>query len=134
VILDTNVFISGIFFRGAPGHILSAWRDGRLDLLFSPAIFHEYREVGRRLGLKFPGVDVSPFLALLLTNGHLFQPDNLPEQVCTDPDDDRFLACAIESRCRTIISGDRHLVNASGYRGIRVWRPRLFVDHFLSNG
>jgi predicted nucleic acid-binding protein len=28
VVLDTNVFVSGIFFGGVPGHILTAWRNG----------------------------------------------------------------------------------------------------------
>ena len=32
VVLDTNVFVSGVFFSGPPFEILSAWRDGRLQL------------------------------------------------------------------------------------------------------
>ncbi|MBD3334612.1 MAG: putative toxin-antitoxin system toxin component, PIN family [Candidatus Eisenbacteria bacterium] len=134
IVLDTNVFISGIFYRGAPHRILRAWRDRRLTIVFSPAILDEYRRVGDRLARQFPGVDVSPFLSLLLTNGRTYSPPALPEQVCTDPEDDKFLACALAARCKTIISGDRHLVAISGYRGIKVWRPRAFVDRFLGQG
>ena len=36
-IIDTNVFVSGIFFHGPPYAILDAWRDGRLKLIVSPA-------------------------------------------------------------------------------------------------
>ena len=81
---------------------------------------------------QFKETDLTPFLALLLTTGHLCHPTPLPAQVCLDPDDDKFFACASAGRCKTIVSGDRHLVSASGYRGITVWRPRPFVDRFLT--
>jgi hypothetical protein len=35
VVLDTNVFVSGIFFGGPPGLILEAWQDGRIDSVVS---------------------------------------------------------------------------------------------------
>jgi putative PIN family toxin of toxin-antitoxin system len=131
VVLDTNVFVSGVFFRGAPYLILRAWRDGRLIPVFSPGILEEYRRVGTRLGNQFPGVDLTPFLALLLTSGRLCVPPALPAPVCQDPDDDKFISCALAARCRNIVSGDRHLLNVSGYRNLQVWRPRSFVDRFL---
>jgi Predicted nucleic acid-binding protein, contains PIN domain len=56
---------------------------------------------------------------------------SLPEPVCEDPDDDKFLACALASKTKLIISGDEHLLRASGYRGIEVIRPRKFVDKYL---
>ena len=41
VVLDTNVFVSGVFFGGLPHKILEAWRDGKIQLLLSPAILEE---------------------------------------------------------------------------------------------
>lgn len=131
LVLDTNVFISAVFFRGVAHRILSAWRDRWVGIVFSPAIFEEYQRVGQELARQFPGVDLSPFLVLLLTTGQLCRSTSLPARVCVDPDDDKFLARALEGRCRTIVSGDSHLVNASGYHGITVWRPRQFIDRFL---
>ena len=55
----------------------------------------------------------------------------LPEQVCTDPDDDKFLACAVASRTKIITSGDKALLKTSGYAGIEVLTPRAFVDKYL---
>jgi putative PIN family toxin of toxin-antitoxin system len=43
VVLDTNVFVSGVFFKGPPHWILLAWRDGKLQLVISPEILDEYR-------------------------------------------------------------------------------------------
>ena len=55
----------------------------------------------------------------------------LSDHVCTDPDDDKFLACALASRTRMIASGDKALLRASGYEGIEVLTPRQFVDRHL---
>jgi predicted nucleic acid-binding protein len=41
VILDTNVFVSGVFFSGPPYQILRAWRDGKIQLVVSPEIIEE---------------------------------------------------------------------------------------------
>lgn len=38
VVIDTNVFISGVFFHGPPYQILKAWHDGRIQLVISENI------------------------------------------------------------------------------------------------
>ena len=55
----------------------------------------------------------------------------LKEPVCEDPDDDKFLACALASGSKVIISGDKLLLKISGYQGIQVLNPRAFVDQSL---
>ena len=52
----------------------------------------------------------------------------LSEQVCDDPDDDKFLACALASETKMIVSGDKHLLRVSGYKSIEVLKPKAFVD------
>jgi putative PIN family toxin of toxin-antitoxin system len=132
VILDTNVVISGVFFTGPPYHILKAWRDGAVHIVVSPEILGEYRRVGEVLAKQFPSVDLDPLLALLAAEAELIAAPPLTEPVCDDPDDDKFLACALASKTKIIISGDKQLVQVSGYRGIEVIRPRTFVDEYLS--
>lgn len=131
VILDTNVFVSGIFFSGPPYEILLAWRRGRLTLVVSPEILSEYDRVGLELAREFPAVDLAPALELLAFKGEVVKAPPLAERVCSDPDDDMFLACAIASGTRTILSGDKALRKATGYEGIEVLSPREFLDKYL---
>lgn len=131
VILDTNVFVSGIFFSGPPYKILEAWREKRVTLVVSPAILDEYRRVAEDLADKFPGVDIEPVLELLAIHALLVDAPDLPDQVCTDADDDMFLACAIASGANIITSGDKALLRTSGYAGIQVIPPSTFVSKFL---
>ena len=131
VILDTNVFVSGVFFSGRPFRILEAWRDRKLQLIASQEILEEYQRVGETLAEQFPGINLQPIIDLVTTNAEIFPNQVLPESVCEDPDDDKFLACALISRCKVIVSGDRHLLKVSGFRGIKVVKPRQFISEYL---
>ena len=53
------------------------------------------------------------------------------KQICSDPDDDKFLACALASSTKVISSGDKTLRKTSGYAGIEVLSPREFIDKYL---
>jgi putative PIN family toxin of toxin-antitoxin system len=131
IILDTNVFISGVFFTGPPYQILKAWRDGTIQLVLSGEILDEYQRVGETLAQQFPGVDLGPILELVTVKAELIVAPILSEPVCHDPDDDKFLACALASKAKLIVSGDKQLLRVSGYRGIVVVSPRRFIDEYL---
>ena len=131
LVLDTNVFISAVFFSGTPYRILDAWRKGHVKLFISRAILAEYQETGVSLAKEFKGVDIAPWITLLEAHAILVNPKSLPGQVCTDPDDDIFIACALAARAHIICSGDKALLKTSGYCGIEVIKPREFVDRYL---
>ena len=96
VIVDTNVFISGIFWSGPPSKIMDLWANGKLQIVLSTEIFEEYKRVGYELQNKFPLVDVTSILDLLFFHSEFCASVELPQPVCKDPDDDKFLACALE--------------------------------------
>ncbi len=131
IILDTNVFISGVFFGGIPYQILDAWRNGKLDIVLSEDIFNEYQRVAHELSKQFKEVDISTFLDLLTVNAIWVEAPQLPFNVSADPDDDKFLACALASRTKAIVSGDKHLLIVSGYRSIEIIKPSLFIERHL---
>ncbi|HEY6871180.1 MAG TPA: putative toxin-antitoxin system toxin component, PIN family [Geobacteraceae bacterium] len=132
IILDTNVFVSGIFFTGPPHQILEAWRDGKLKLAISPEILEEYQRVGAALAEQFPTVSLKRIVELVMIHAEMVAAPPLSEPVCADPDDDKFFACAVASKTHSIVSGDKHLLQVSGYQGVRVLKPREFVDEYLA--
>jgi len=134
VVLDTNVLISGIFFAGPPGRILDAWSDNRVQVAASPEILEEYCRVVEELGRKYPQVQAQPILDVLITTCEICLANPLEEQVCSDPNDDMFLACAIATGIDTVVSGDKGLLAVSGFRGVQVVKPKAFVDKFLKEG
>lgn len=129
VVVDTNVFISGVFFGGPPGDVLAAWRERRIELVVSHDIIEEYVRVTERLSARFPRVDAGPALRLVAAFATSVWAAPLPEPVCVDSDDDKFLACAVAAGARYVVSGDRALLATSPYRDVIVIRPRDFVDN-----
>ena len=127
VILDTNVFISGVFFSGPPHQILNAWRDGVIKLVISQDILSEYRRVGEEFADEFPSIDLRPILDLVTIEAELYVAKDLPEPLCSDPDDDKFVACAIAARAAFLISEDRDLLALGSIGEIQILTPYDFV-------
>jgi putative PIN family toxin of toxin-antitoxin system len=132
VILDTNVFVSGVFFSGPPNKILGAWRNGKVRLVVSPEILDEYARVGDELASRFPGINLRPILELVTVGADIVSSSDSVDPICDDPDDDKFFLCAISAGCKIIVSGDKHLLGKSGYGGIQVLKPRDFLEKILS--
>ena len=131
VVLDTNVFISGVFFSGPPYQILKAWRDGKLQLALSEKIFEGYLRVAEVLSEQFPQIQLGPILELLMVEAEFTSAFELPKPVCEDPDDDKFIECAIAGKAEAIVSGDKYLLKVSGYHDIEIITPRKLVDKFI---
>jgi len=133
VVLDTNVLLSAIFFGGIPGRLLAAWQSGEVTLVLSPDIFDEYRRVGQELSERYPelGGTLEPVLALLVMNATIVDVPPLDSGVSHDPDDDKFLACARASCADVVVSGDKHLLQVSGWQGIKVLTPRQFYERYM---
>ena len=130
------MLLSGIFFGGVPGRLLTAWQDDRLALVLSPAILAEYDAAGTVLATRYATIatPLDSILALLAQTATIVDAPALSERVSADPDDDKFLACAIAARTPLIVSGDKHLLHVSGWSEITVVTPRQCVDRYLAAG
>jgi len=131
VLLDTNVLVSGIFFGGPPRAVLDAWAEDRFELLVSPSIFDEYVRTCERLGASHQGLEYHSVLATIVGRGHLVPDAAASGSITDDPDDDKFMLCA-RANAAIIVSGDKHLLEVSGWEGVRVMRPHDFLA-FLDN-
>lgn len=126
-VLDTNILISGVFFGGVPRRILDAWSEGRFELVLTPLIFDEYVRTCERLADSRPGLEYQAALALIVGHGTLLADTDGHEPVTPDPDDDKFILCALKAGA-VVVSGDKHLLEASGWSDTRVLRARAFLD------
>jgi len=133
VVLDANVLISGVIASsGAPAEILDAWRRERFQPVVSPAIVEEIARV-----LRYPRVEryhkwsEQQIVAFLEDLSHLAVLTSAKlnlSVIDADPSDNRYIECAVEGEAQYIVSGDRHLLDLSEYRGIRILPPRAFVE------
>lgn len=131
VVLDTNVLISGAFYTGPPLQILQSCIKGEFQLVLSPEILVEYRRVGEEFSRKSSNPDFERLLGLLVAQALIVEAPVLDQPACRDPDDDKFVACALAVGADVIVSGDKDLLNISVKLTIPVMRPKEFVDRYL---
>jgi putative PIN family toxin of toxin-antitoxin system len=103
---------------GPPYQILKAWRDGKIQIVLTESIPEEYLRVAKILSERFPQIQLTPILELLIVEAEFTFAFDLPKPGCADPDDDKFMECALAGKAEAIISGDKHLLEASGYHGL----------------
>ena len=114
IVVDTNVLVSGAFFSGPPSRILDACFAGQHEMVVSPKILDEYLRVGSQFSKQRPNTDFERFLGLMLSVSLLVEDVTESLQICADPDDDKFIHCALAAGDTHIVSGDRHLLEVSG--------------------
>lgn len=128
VVLDTNVLVSAIFWRGNEAGLVELIEGGFLVGYTSPAIINELRIVLRnpRFGLERGEVDavVGYFLEIL----RVVEPRVTVTVVKDDPADNRVLECALEVSADFVVSGDEHLIGIGEYRGVRIVRARALLE------
>ncbi len=79
---------------------------------------------------KFIRGDVEPGLWFedIVVLADLVAGEGMPLGVCEDPDDDQYIAAALEGRAAFVVTGDRKLLALKEHEGIRIVTPREFLD------
>jgi putative PIN family toxin of toxin-antitoxin system len=130
-VLDTNVPIAAHLSRNPASptmELLERWRSGQFVQLYSDDMLVELIE---KFQARKIGPDASDrYLADLITLGEfvIVAPEQIPEAIEADPDDNAILACAFVGRASHIVTYDPHFAVLCGvYQGI----PILDGLHFL---
>lgn len=111
LVLDTNVPVSALLFRSTASALFDAWRGGRFRLAVGEPILGEYARV-----LEYPKFRLSErettaiMEQLVLPYCDRFQALDRP-RFCSDPDDDKFIHCALAAHAAALVSGNRAVLS-----------------------
>lgn len=130
IVIDTNVVASGVFFGGAPRRVLESISSGIIDAYATSDILEEYHDTIHKLMEKYGGRFDSDGLDRFQIMVNLIEA-NTKVNVCRDPDDDKFLGCAIDSKALYIVSGDKDLLTLEKYDDIEIITAREFCNRYL---
>lgn len=131
VVLDTNVWISGIFFEGGtPAALLRAWRDERFEVVLTPEILGELEQKLREKSTQFTGDQAlgEEWIAYVKAFAQVVRASVVVEGVCRDRDDDKFLSAALSAKADYVVSGDHDLQVLEQYHDVEILSPRAFAD------
>lgn len=129
IVLDTNVVLSALLWRGNPYQLLTVIREQpHMQVFSSTVLLEELADVLTRPAatkrLTIIGKSVREVLADYVEVVELVEPIDTPRVVPDDPDDDHVLACALAARADLIVSGDKqHLLSLGRYQGIAIVAP-----------
>ncbi len=134
IVIDTNVFVSS-FFGGNARRIIDLWKNRQVRLCLSKAILNEYVEVLQRMGLKNQR-ELEELLSLFAKGYHLTFTAKTPhiKVVQEDPDDDKFIECAVALHAEVIVTGDKALKAIRDYMGTRILTPQEFLRWYEKQG
>ena len=119
IVIDTNVVASAIFFGGKPRELLELLMRRQVDAYASPEIICEYQETCDELVSRYPGKPMLLPLNQIIAACRLIKTRS-KIAVCRDPEDDKFIECAVDANCIYIVSGDKDLLSVKEYEGIQI--------------
>ena len=132
VVLDANQFVSALLKPGSNSDtILGLVREENIILLLSEAICDEilrvltYPKIRKRLNRSEEYL--ADFVGKLRAVAIIIPGTMALEPLAADPDDTKYLACALEGNADFIVSGDHHLTDLKAFRGIRIVDAATFL-------
>ncbi len=132
VIFDTNVYLSGLFWAGNPRKCIALAKLNKIQTFISHEIIEEIRS---KLRKKFDlSVKDSNFIVdTILSYTTMINPTQSLYVPLNDPDDQKFIDCALASNSHFIVSGDRHLLSLEKIFNFSILKPTEFLlkCHFL---
>ena len=127
IVLDTNVLISGIFWNGTPSKILEWWINDKYQVLITQPILEEYINVLNRVSKGKKDSLVNAWMLFIVENGIVV---NVRKKfkLSADPDDDKFIDCAVSGSADFIVSGDEHLLDLKSVLNVNILKPNGFLE------
>ncbi|MFH1932755.1 MAG: putative toxin-antitoxin system toxin component, PIN family [Pseudomonadota bacterium] len=130
--IDTNIYISAIFWGGKPREVVDLGRDENMLIFTSSDI---EREIAEKLRTKFR-LDEEETNQIILDFSTFTIPVKITKQIQAvpdDPDDDKFIECAVSCGADFIVSGDQHLLRIKEYEGIKILTAAEFLPLTLQH-
>jgi putative PIN family toxin of toxin-antitoxin system len=128
VVLDTNVFVSGIFWTdNAPAKIIDLWMEKKFSLVSSLDMVKELVETLQEFKIKLDDQLIQSWATTVIENAVMVQPTIKIDLVKEDLDDNKFFEAAVAGGAEFIVSYDRHLLSIGKYQNTRVILPSEFL-------
>ena len=124
VILDTNVFVSGIFWEGNfCSQIIDKWKNKKFELVSTMDILEEFVETLKNFKIQMPDKMIEEWKNLIIENSVIIKQKIKLNAIKDDPNDNKFLEAGISGNADLIISQDKHLLKLKEYQGIKIVSP-----------
>jgi len=130
ILIDTNILISALFFGKFPKEFLNELLEDNFEICINDAILSEYEETIHKKIIKKKYILDEKLYTKFLSKVDIFEIES-DIKICRDPDDDKFINCAIDAKAIYIVSGDNDLLAIKNFAGIEIVTAREFYAKYL---
>lgn len=133
IVLDTNVLISSLLFKGELAGVVHLWKKGRIIPIFSRDTFDEVMTV-----LEYPKFSLTEREIKVIIEEEVlpyFEVIEVTDKIkgiCRDAADDKFIACAVSASADFIVSGDNDLLDIGRYKSVKILSASELLRMFKS--
>lgn len=127
IVIDTNLVASAIYFGGKPEKLIDLLINQRFDAYTNGVIIEEYDATVEKLKKDYPDKTEKFALPDIIAKMHQIE-ITAEVHVCRDPDDDKFIGCALDSKSKYIVIGDKDLLAVGKHEDVEI----MTVGDFLS--
>ena len=127
IVLDTNILISALLFKGEVSKIVDLWKNGTIIPILSQETFAEFKQVLAYPKFALSGEEIDVLIEEeMLPFSEVTHITEEVNGVCRDKEDDKFLSCAVSAAADLIVSGDKDIVSLRRYQGIPIMKVAEF--------
>jgi hypothetical protein len=131
VVLDTNILVSALLFRGELSRIVELWKNGKLVPFISKETFRELKDVLEYPKFRLTKDEIRTIIEEeILPFFEVVEVEDEVSGISNDPDDDKFISCAISASADVIVSGDKHLCELHIYKSVRIIKAAALMKMF----
>lgn len=130
VVIDTNIFVSGFGWDGKPEAILALLKDDYIKNYLTAEIFEELKRVISYKKLNFSESLQNKILEFVFFYSIFIESHESISAIKSDPDDNKFLECAVNADAEFVISGDPHLLTLKRYGPVEIVNADEFLERF----
>lgn len=131
VVLDTNIVISAVLFKGKLSSLVSLWKAKQFTFVISGEILKEYLRVLSYPKFKLTESEIRTILSEeLLPFVETVNVKEKPLGILKDKDDEKFLNCVRHGHADVLVSGDAELLQLGSYHGTRIVNAEMFLSEF----
>ncbi len=133
IVLDTNVWLSAIFWKGEANKIIESCIDKKIEIIVSEDILLEIAEVLNKEEKFQKFIEnrkekIEDLIRTILSFSKLIKTKTKISLIEAHPQDNIILEAAFDGKADYIISYDKHILNMLEFRGIKILNPGGFLE------
>ncbi|MFH1773453.1 MAG: putative toxin-antitoxin system toxin component, PIN family [Methanobacteriota archaeon] len=130
-VLDTNVLVSALLWKGIPHKILLKALNREFDIIISYPLLNELRKTLQLKKFNLAKEEINGLVRIIYYLAEIVEINKKFDAALRDEEDRIVTDCALNGKANFIVTGDEDLLSLGSVRGVKIISPKEFVEKVL---